>query len=393
MWTVYVASAIVVAWIAGGTWGPVRSIDPYPFAFLLFLGNLVQLLLCFVILVGQRVLGLAADRRAMQTYEDAEAIFREVSNLHHHLVRQDRQLSRGISLMEWSQHPWIEQHRLQQPPRARDQAVGVNGRIAAWITERASTMWAFYAAAAFQLGWMGLTQTHVLEFDPYPYPFLLFLVNLAQLILMFVIMVGQGVLGLAGDRRSEQTFLNARAILHECRRMQAHLTAQDRIIESTCTYVQTQVTEQLARALHGSYVAARIADGESAASRAALFSWEALSDEFKESNRDQARQAADKLAAIGCIVLPRTDPDAVFEYQSEDEVEFLSRMEHDRWVRERTAQGFVYGPVRTGFEHPDLAPWEELSGETREKDVQFVRALPNLLADVGFKIVRLAAVP
>jgi len=54
MWTVYATLAIVAAWIGMATLGPLRRVDPYPFAFMLFLGNVVQLLLCFVILVGQR---------------------------------------------------------------------------------------------------------------------------------------------------------------------------------------------------------------------------------------------------------------------------------------------------------------------------------------------------
>jgi len=43
-------------------------------------------------------------------------------------------------------------------------------------------------------------------------------------------MVGQQVLGAAADKRSEQTFRDAEAILHECRRLQRHLTAQDAVI-------------------------------------------------------------------------------------------------------------------------------------------------------------------
>jgi len=65
-----------------------------------------------------------------------------------------------------------------------------------------------------------------------------------------VIMVGQGVLGQAADRRSEQTFLDAEAILHECQRMKSRLTAQDRVIDSLSGYAAGQVTEHLARALH-----------------------------------------------------------------------------------------------------------------------------------------------
>ncbi len=389
MWAVYATLAIVTAWMLIATWGPLRSIDPYPFAFMLFLGNLVQLLLCFVILVGQRVLNRAADRRALQTYDNAEAIFLEVSRLHDHLVRQDRQLSRGASLMEWREHPWIGQHRLQAPSRASDYAVGVNGRIAAWITERIGSMWAVYSAALLQLAWIGLAQAQVIRFDPYPYSFLLFLSNLAQLILLFVIMVGQDVLGLATDRRSEQTSLNAEAILHACRQMEAHLTAQDRIIGSLSGYVRTNAIDQLAHAMHRSYVAACLERGETPTGRPALLPWEELPEAFRLSNRDQARHAADKLAAIGCVVVPRSDPSKAIERLRPDEIALLAEMEHDRWLRERRAQGVIYGPVRTRNEHPDLVPWEDLSSEARDKDARFVRDLPSLLAEVGFEILRL----
>ena len=74
MWALYAALAIVTGWMALATWGPLHSFDAYPFTFMLFVNNVVQLLLCLVILVGQRVLSMAADRRALQTYENAEAI-------------------------------------------------------------------------------------------------------------------------------------------------------------------------------------------------------------------------------------------------------------------------------------------------------------------------------
>src|SRR5262249_35929883 len=81
----YAVLVIVGGWMTMATWGPLHRVDPYPFAFLLFLNNVVQLVLCSVILVGQRVLGMAADRRAVQTYENAEAIFAQVADLQAHL--------------------------------------------------------------------------------------------------------------------------------------------------------------------------------------------------------------------------------------------------------------------------------------------------------------------
>ena len=223
----YVTLVFVSGWMTLATWGPLHRVDPYPFPFLLFLNNVMQLVLCSVILVGQRVLGMAADRRAVQTYESAEAIFARVADLQAHLDRHDRVLSRGVSLLETSAHPWIERHRVQPPPQAIDQSAGINGRLAAWLTERLGSMWAFYASAGTQLAWIILAEAGVQRFDPYPFAFMTFLSTLAQLIFMIVIMVGQDVLGRAADRRSEQTFLDAGAILHECRRMKARLTAQD----------------------------------------------------------------------------------------------------------------------------------------------------------------------
>src|SRR5215471_14435626 len=41
-----------------------KPVDPYPFAFLLFLGNIVQLLLMPLIMVGQNIQTAHADARA-----------------------------------------------------------------------------------------------------------------------------------------------------------------------------------------------------------------------------------------------------------------------------------------------------------------------------------------
>jgi uncharacterized membrane protein len=127
-------------------------------------------------------------------------------------------------------HPHTEQRKLQPPPKVADEHVGINGRLGAAITRRVGTMWAFYIAAVTMATWMVLAgfawgPLHVI--DPYPFAFLLFLGNIVQLLLMFVIMVGQQVLGAASDKRAVVTYQDAEAILHECLQMQDHLNAQD----------------------------------------------------------------------------------------------------------------------------------------------------------------------
>jgi uncharacterized membrane protein len=391
----YAVLVIVAGWMALATWGPLRRVDPYPFAFLLFLDNVVQLVLCSAILVGQRVLGMAADRRAVQTYENAEAIFEQVADLQEHLDRHDRVLSRGVSMLQSSQHPWIERHRVQPPPQAIDQVINVNGRIAAWLTQRLGSMWTFYAAGFTQVAWIGLAEAGAQRFDPYPFAFMTFLSTLAQLIFMVVIMVGQDVLGRAADRRSEQTFLDAEAILHECQRMKARLTAHDRVINSLSDYTITTVIEHLAQAIHEAYTramhAASLTSGTGQVgvpgSKVSLRPWEELPETLKESNRAQAREVGEKLAVIGCLMVPAFDPALTFAF-TEEEVQLLARLEHERWMAQQLAQALLHGSGPQDRSHPDLVPWEELSDEARAKDVQAVRSIPVILASVGFQVLR-----
>ncbi len=57
----------------------------------------LQLVLLPIIIVGQNVQGRAADKRAVQTYEDAEAILHECLQLQEHLMAQDKVLESLIS--------------------------------------------------------------------------------------------------------------------------------------------------------------------------------------------------------------------------------------------------------------------------------------------------------
>ena len=120
---------------------------------------------------------------------------------------------------------------------------------------------------------------------------------------------------------------------------------------------------------------------------ASLGSWDELPEEFKESNRAQARQIGEKLAAIGCLMVPVFDPTLEFAFD-DDELRLLARLEHERWVKERTSQGFEPGAARYGRVRPDLVPWERLSDETRARNIQAVRRIPELLARVGFQVLR-----
>lgn len=69
--------------------------DPYPFTFLLFLSNIVQLLALPILAVGQQVLSQASERQAHQTYRDAEAILKLQDEIHR-LIKINNELTEEI---------------------------------------------------------------------------------------------------------------------------------------------------------------------------------------------------------------------------------------------------------------------------------------------------------
>lgn len=52
-----------------------------------------------------------------------------------------------------------------------------------------------------------------------------------QLVLLSIIIVGQNVLAAAADKRSEATYNDADAVLHEAVKIQEHLLAQDHVLD------------------------------------------------------------------------------------------------------------------------------------------------------------------
>ena len=95
---------------------------------------------------------------------------------------------------------------------------GFNKWLALLITRAVGSMWTFYLVAAFQFGWMGLATWGLLHhFDPYPFAFLLFMGNVAQLLLMFVLLVGQNVQQAQADAKSEQDHAMLTEILTKLR--------------------------------------------------------------------------------------------------------------------------------------------------------------------------------
>ena len=60
----------------------------------------IQLVMLSVIVVGQNILGQAADKRAEATYKDAEATFHEAREIQKHLIEQDTAINAILDRIE-----------------------------------------------------------------------------------------------------------------------------------------------------------------------------------------------------------------------------------------------------------------------------------------------------
>jgi uncharacterized membrane protein len=93
---------VLVVWMFG--WMVLASLgfggfreDPYPFNFLLFLSNLVQLFALPILAVGQQVLSRASDKQAELTFKDAEAILKLQDEVRH-LIEINNEMTREIHM-------------------------------------------------------------------------------------------------------------------------------------------------------------------------------------------------------------------------------------------------------------------------------------------------------
>jgi hypothetical protein len=146
----------------------------------------------------------------------------------------DAPASSARSIFHYVPHPRIRQRKAERPAKTADEReIGFNGKIGVFITTVVGTMWAAYAftlialvsfPAAIQSGDKIIIVAWIAQ-------------TFLQLVLLPIIIVGQNVQARAADKRSEQTYSDAEAILHECLQLQAHLEAQDKILDDVVRHL------------------------------------------------------------------------------------------------------------------------------------------------------------
>ena len=159
------------------------------------------------------------------------------------------------------------------------------------------------------------------------------------------------------------------------------------------------LVERLARVIHDRYLLARrhaaattdtAPTPGAAAPEQSLMTWDELPEPLRRANRAQAEDIGRKLRAIHCVLSPRIGPGDGY-LLAEEEIQRLAVLEHHRWVAERISAGWQYAAVRDDRRqhHPALVDWSQLGAEMRERNLDAIRELSTILADAGFRIVRL----
>lgn len=100
MYAVYFFALFMVGWMLWQAKVAHSPFDPYPFAFLLFLGNIIQLLLMPLIMVGQNIQGKHAALRAEEEYKTTARSYQDIETILAHLDAQDRELLKQTQMLQ-----------------------------------------------------------------------------------------------------------------------------------------------------------------------------------------------------------------------------------------------------------------------------------------------------
>ncbi|HEY2756319.1 MAG TPA: hypothetical protein VGJ01_11330 [Pseudolabrys sp.] len=145
-----------------------------------------------------------------------------------------------MPIFEYVPHPHIERHHENPPTKVADQLpTGTpvdrfNTWFALRITGGVGTMWCAYVFAAIAL----VSLPAAIHSGQLIVIIAWIAQTFIQLVLLSIIMVGQNVQSAASDKRAEETYRDAEAVLQEAKQIQAHLLAQDQVLEDLIGHVK-----------------------------------------------------------------------------------------------------------------------------------------------------------
>ncbi len=150
--------------------------------------------------------------------------------------------------------------------------------------------------------------------------------------------------------------------------------------------LKPETIEKLAKAIHEDWLEKEKAKGSQ---KETVKEWAALDEPTRNSNRDQALDIVRKLELLKYKIIDFQPGNSLTEFNQND-LNKMAKMEHERWMSEKIANGWIYGKPRKDSAkiHNDLVAWVKLNKNTKEYDRNAIRLIPQLLKSVGLGIVK-----
>lgn len=174
-----------------------------------------------------------------------------------------------------------------------------------------------------------------------------------------------------------------------------HVEAADFLALVRQIELEGELLERLAIAAHEVFCEELVKKGytygaqtdEDRKTHSSLLPFAELPEDEKEQNRMNVRDIANKLSKTRYLMRPARSHERPLRFP-EDDLDALSRMEHERWMQAKLDAGWMYAPKTDKPKklHKALLPWEKLSEVEKDKDRVMVRGIPNILARAGYAV-------
>ena len=181
-----------------------------------------------------------------------------------------------------------------------------------------------------------------------------------------------------------------------------HVDVQDFMRKLTYEQMMGEAVEQYAFTAHEKYRQKHLADAQARGATPKELSlvrqepemadWSDLDEFYKEGHRSQIRYLGERLESFNMSiglrpVLPGA-ADTIMDLYG-PVLEQLSELEHERWMKDKRADGWRYGKRDSELKlHPDMRPYQELDESTKEFIRMSVRNVPDYLKEIGYELYR-----
>lgn len=180
--------------------------------------------------------------------------------------------------------------------------------------------------------------------------------------------------------------------------LELHVDARDFLALVQQIELEGETLEKMAAAVHEVFGEDLKAKGyhygpvtdEEKKTHSSLMPYAELPEDEKEQNRANVRDIAAKLTLAGYVMRPARSNEPLFDFPGKD-LETLAEMEHERYMQQKLAAGWKYGPKtdKSKKVNSTLVDWKQLPEVEKEKDRTLVRGIPVILARAGYAIEKL----